>query len=219
MVDMPLPTTRVFWLCLVFASLLGAAQVSADQNISGTYTVIGGDYLSKIARHFGVTVKEIKQASALKTDVIHPGQKLTIPDPFRRLSASSLSWSHPFHGRAGEVLRTFGPQRNGRITTRRTGVEIAYPPGSNILAPAHGVIRYSGDQDGYGVIVIMEHGGGYVTVLGPFEPTSLQVETGSMVRSGDVLGRTGDPAEGNRPYLHVELRHHNQAVDPSRLID
>ena len=214
-----LPRHSRVLMFLGMLTMLGSTPTHAETQHSGTYVVATGDYLSRIAKRFGVTVKEIQKANKLASDVIHPGQKLTITNPLRRITAASINWRHPFHGRRGEILRTFGPQRNGRLTTRHTGVEIAYPPGSNIHAPANGVVRYAGDQDGYGVIVIMEHGGGFVTVLGPFEPASLRIGTGSMVRSGKVLGRTGLPAEGHRPYLHVELRRDNQAIDPSRLID
>jgi septal ring factor EnvC (AmiA/AmiB activator) len=101
---------------------------------------------------------------------------------------------------------------------RRTGTDLHYALGGGIVAPADAVVRYVGEQDGYGIIMILEHGANYATVLGPFEPESVSREIGDVVLAGDRLGRTGAPVEGNQAYLHVELRRNNQAVDPARLI-
>ncbi|MBU1073308.1 M23 family metallopeptidase, partial [bacterium] len=60
--------------------------------------------------------------------------------------------------------------------------------------------------------------GGFATVLGPFSSDDVYVETGRIVLRGDGLGLTGAPAEGNQPYLHIELRRDNEAVDPARLL-
>lgn len=204
--------------CLL-VMVLAVAPLDAREGFVGNYTVVAGDYLSHIAAVFGSSVEDLKEANNLASDLIHPGQQLRVPSPFRRTPAASIRWSRPFSGNRGEVLRPFGQQKNGRLTTRRTGVEIAYPPGSNILAPATGVVRYTGVQKGYGSIIILEHGGDYITVLGPFDPGSLRVATASMVRRGEILGRSGSPAKGDRPYLHIELRRSNEAIDPARLID
>jgi len=183
----------------------------------GHYLVRDGDYLSRIATRCGVATSDINTANTLRSDLIHPGQDLIVPDPFRRTAAKDIHWRRPYNGDGGEVLHGFGPHRQGRIETHRTGIDMALPPGSNIYAPANGVVRYRGSQDGYGVIMIIEHGARYSTVLGPFDPDALYADVGRIVLGGDVLGRSGKPAEGSRPYLHIELRRNNEAVDPARL--
>ncbi len=198
------------------ALLLLASAALAER--PGRYIVRDGDYLSQIARRCGISLADLSKANNLNSDVIQPGQGLIVPAPFRRTAAAEIKWRRPFNGNGGATLHGFGTQRQGRLETRRTGVDMTLPPGSNVYAPAHGVVRYRGHQNGYGVIMIIDHGGDYTTVLGPFDPDLLYAAVGQIVLKGDVLGRTGTPAEGSRPYLHIELRRHNKAVDPARLI-
>ena len=100
----------------------------------------------------------------------------------------------------------------------RTGTDVACALGSPVHCPAHGVIRHIGHMDGFGTLMIIEHGGGFSTVLAPFEPQSVVVEVGQALGRGSFLGRTGRPVEGNNPYLHVELRQNDKAVQPDRLL-
>jgi murein DD-endopeptidase MepM/ murein hydrolase activator NlpD len=204
-------------LTAVLAISLATLLVGTALARPGRYIVRDGDYLSRIAQRCGVATSDINTANKLSNDLIHPGQDLVVPDPFRRTAASAIEWRPPYNGNGGDVLNGFGPHREGRIETRRTGVDMALPPGSNIYAPANGVVRYRGHQDGYGVIMIIEHGAHYSTVLGPFDPDAMYADLGRIVLGGDILGRSGGPAEGPRPYLHIELRRHNEAVDPARL--
>ena len=79
------------------------------------------------------------------------------------------------------------------------------------------MVRYLGEQDGFGLLIIVDHGADYASVLAPLDPESVAVEMGEVVLGGTPLGRVGGPVEHDRPYLHVELRRKNKAVDPARL--
>ncbi|MBC8423968.1 LysM peptidoglycan-binding domain-containing M23 family metallopeptidase [bacterium] len=182
------------------------------------YVVRPGDYLFRIARLTGTTVEALKRDNGLSGDIIHPDQRLRVARPFAPTRGEAIAWRHPCDTPAGETLRPFGEQRRGQLATRHTGLDLTYPRGGRVVAPAHGVVRYLGDQDGYGRLMIIEHGAGYATVLGPFAADAVYVETGRIVLRGDGLGLTGAPVEGNLPYLHVELRRDNEAVDPARLL-
>ena len=177
-----------------------------------------GDYLGRIAERAGTTVPALKRANGLRSDLIHPGQKLVIPRPLQRRRERDLRWLAPVRGGKRRILRRFGEERRGRVRVSRTGTDIAVPVGTSVRAPETGVVRYLGEQDGYGTIVILDHGGRVATVLGPLDPASLQVAEGQLVLRGDPLGRTGPPAEGNLPYLHVELRRRSRAVNPAPLL-
>ncbi len=203
---------RATALILAALTLTAALAGAAD-----TYRVRSGDSLSLIARLTGSTVGDLRRANGIRGDLIRPDQRLAVPDAFSRTPVSAIRWRHPCPA-AGETLRGFGPERNGRLETRRTGVDISAPLGTAVTAPANGVIRYLGEQDGYGTIVIVEHGAGFATVLGPFASDTMDVQEGTIVLGGDRLGAIGTPVEGNRPYLHVELRRHNEAIDPARLL-
>jgi len=104
------------------------------------------------------------------------------------------------------------------VHVTHTGVDLFLPQGSEVRAPATGVVRYCGLQDGFGTVVILEHGAGWTTVLAPVSPDTARCRSGEAVLAGDFLGRTAAPEEGPEPYLHVELRRRGEAVDPARLM-
>jgi septal ring factor EnvC (AmiA/AmiB activator) len=80
------------------------------------------------------------------------------------------------------------------------------------------VVRFSGPLDGYGHLLIIQHADGYASVLAPCDPASLEIGVGDAVLRGDPLGRTGSPPTvGSEPYVHLELRRHDDAVAPDRL--
>lgn len=198
---------------LILIVLLLAVAARADDD---WYRVRSGDYLLRIAERFGVSVQDLETANGLRNDVIHPDQRLLIPGPFRR-SGGEIVWRTPFDARAGEVLRPFGELPEGDLTSRHSGVDVALPRGTRIVAPAHGVLRYLGEQEGYGRLMILDHGGGWATVLGPFDADPFVAE-GQCVSRGDGLGLSGVPVESGVPYLHIELRRDHAAVDPARLL-
>ncbi len=193
-----------------------ATPTIADDDV--WYEVRQGDYLSRIADRFGTTIADLKRDNKLTTDLIHPEQRLLVARPFNRSSPNDIFWRHPYADDTGETLHSFGDQRNGNVTTRHSSVNMAYPRGARVVAPAHGIVRYLGEQDGYGHLMILDHGSGYATVLGPFDDHNVYVQSGQLVSRGDGLGLTGAPVETGRPYLHIELRRDNKAVDPARLM-
>ena len=220
---MPKPTPRLsprrrlkfrFPLAALIVMLSAGALAAAPE---ACYVVRNGDSLGRIATRCGTSVAEISRHNKLPGDIVHVGQVLKIAAPFQKVAPEKISWRHPFNGKSGRVLRSFGAQA-GSVVTRRTGSDIAYPAGGEVVAPANGLVRYVGEQAGYGTLAIIDHGGGFATVLSPLDPSDLEIEAGRIVLKGEPLGRTGPPAEGKEPYLHVELRVQSEAVDPSRLL-
>ncbi len=182
---------------------------------------IAGDNLSLIALRFGVTVREIKQTNNLDSDLLKVGQKLRFDQPFHRTGAKDVSWNRPCRRtRAGSAAGVRRPTRRAAFSCRVTGVEVACPvAGTRGQRPANGVVRHIGRMDGYGTIIIVEHGGGYATVFSPFEPASIEVRLNQAVLRGDPLGRTSAPEEpAERPYLHIQLRQNDKAIKPDRLL-
>ncbi len=203
-------------LLLIVLVLVGRAAVCAADD-GAEYRVRSGDNLTLIAQRLGITLDELRRDNGLASDVIHPGQRLKIQRPFHRLRSDQIRWRCPL-GRPGSTLRPFGHYRNAQgVLLPHTGVDLAASRGHEVVSPATGVIRYLGEQDGFGMLVIVDHGAGYASVLAPLDPESVAVEVGEVVLGGTPLARVGPPVEHDRPYLHVELRRQNKAVDPSRL--
>jgi len=201
-------------LILLLLVLLACPARAADV---GRYVVRPGDSLGRIAQRFGIGVEELREANRLSDDVIHPRQELRVPTPFRRLTSPRIRWRPVLDGPA-PVLRPFGDVRQGRLATRRTGTDVRCAAKTEIRAPADALVRYAGEQDGFGFIVLLDHGAGYASVLGPLDPAGPLPKRGELLLAGEPFARVGVPVDGEIPYLHVELRRHREAVDPARIL-
>lgn len=182
------------------------------------YVVRSGDHLTGIAQRLDTTVDAIKRANTLRGDVIHPGQRLDIPEPFARSRADAIRWQTPIRSR-GKLVRGFGAYEVDRIIMPHTGVKLACPVGHEVRVPAHGVLRFLAALEDLGTIAIIDHGAGRHTVLGPLDPDSVPWQPGQAVVRGDVLGVTAPPpVQDLEPYLHLEYRVDSRAVPPTPLL-
>jgi murein DD-endopeptidase MepM/ murein hydrolase activator NlpD len=202
-------------LLLIVTCLWALAAVAQEVP---RYTVRKGDSLSLIAKRLGVTVSQIKGANGLSGDVIHAGQELAIPDALKRVKPAGVRWSRPV-AKVGRTIRPFGNYQQGKLVMPSSGRDISCPPGTRVSAPAHGIVRHAGAMDGVGTVVIIEHGGGWTSVLAPLDAATLEARPGQVVLGGDHLALSAAPAAAaEEPYLHVELRKDNKAVAPDRLL-
>ena len=95
------------------------------------------------------------------------------------------------------------------LTSDRPEIQIAARPNQRVAAPDDGRVAFAGDFRSYGLLLIIEHGNGYHTLLWGF--SSLDIEFGDHVRAGQIVGAVKD---GPSPKLHVELRRNGQPVSP-----
>lgn len=206
-----------FLVLLVILSLAAPSPAAASGS-PGLYQVRKGDNLSVIAQRFGVSLSELRQANGLKSDVLQIGQELRLSRPFHRLKNGTVQWQRP-SDKTGAVLRAFGPYKKKGILMPSTGADLACAVGSAVSCPGHGVVRHLGHMDGFGTLVIIEHAGGFATVLSPLDPATIVVEVGDALLRGDHIGRTGPPPEKDTPpYLHIELRKNDKAIEPDPLL-
>lgn len=97
---------------------------------------------------------------------------------------------------------------------RSRGLTFVVPAGAPARAPAGGIVRYARPFRGYGTIVILDHGGGWTSLL-----TGLGAATviaGDRVAAGTTIGRAG---RGEEPRVTVELRRRDRPVDIAALVD
>lgn len=113
----------------------------------------------------------------------------------------------PVHGR---LLRRYG-QRLETGGEASKGVTIATREGAQVIAPFDGKVVYAGDFRGYGLILIIEHGKRYHTLLAGIERVDAVV--GQWILAGEPIGvMTGDGVR--KPELYLELRRNGQPINP-----
>jgi septal ring factor EnvC (AmiA/AmiB activator) len=110
----------------------------------------------------------------------------------------------------GEIAAKFGQSTDAFGEGK--GLVIATRPGAQVVAPFDGQIVFEGPFRSYGQILIIEHRGGYHTVLAGL--AHLDVVVGQWLKAGEPVGDMIESAEG-RPQLYVELRHSGQPFDPA----
>lgn len=98
------------------------------------------------------------------------------------------------------------------------GIDYAAPRGTDVFAAAAGrVIRAGRSGSGYGNWVVIEHADGLQTIYAHL--SSVDVDAGDRVRTGDKIGEVGSTGRSTGPHLHFEVRQDNRAVDPQPLLD
>lgn len=96
------------------------------------------------------------------------------------------------------------------------GVDFAGKNGDDIIAVAAGVVTYSGERYGYGYMVEIDHGKGYVTRYA--HNSDNLVVVGDEVARGEVIGYMGSTGRATGPNLHFEVLFKGKSVDPVKFI-
>jgi murein DD-endopeptidase MepM/ murein hydrolase activator NlpD len=92
------------------------------------------------------------------------------------------------------------------------GVDIAGSSGEDVVAVAAGIVTWSGERTGYGNLVEINHGDGYITRYAHNERTLVAV--GEKVKRGDAIALMGSTGHSTGPHVHFEVLHNGRQVDP-----
>lgn len=118
----------------------------------------------------------------------------------------------------GWVSSPFGV-RNDPFTGQpamHDGVDFAGKEGANVVAVAAGVVTYTGSQSGYGEMVEISHGDGFVTRYAHNKQNL--VEPGDVVRKGEPIALMGSSGRSTGAHVHFEVYKHGRPVDPSSYV-
>jgi septal ring factor EnvC (AmiA/AmiB activator) len=113
---------------------------------------------------------------------------------------------------AGRVLAKFGDLRAGG-PLKWQGIVIGADRGAQVRAPFYGRVVYADWLPGLGLLIVLDHGNGYMSLYGNNE--QLYRRVGERVAPGDLLAAVGDAAGVGKPGLYFEIRKGRQPVDPS----
>lgn len=132
----------------------------------------------------------------------YSGGKFTFPAP------SMVYMSSPYGYRTHPVT--------GQKYKFHSGMDLAAPQGSNILAAEAGVVRMAGWNGGYGKCIIIDHGSGVATLYG--HSSQLLVSAGQSVSKGQVIAKVGSTGVSSGPHLHFEVLINGATVNPAPYI-
>ncbi|RKD25356.1 peptidase M23 [Caminicella sporogenes] len=153
------------------------------------------DELVKLARRIEEEIRR-KQSSAK-----YVGGKMTWPAPgYHRITS-------PFGYRIHPILKT---------KKLHTGIDIGIPLGKNIVAAQSGKVIHAGWLGGYGKVVMIDHGGGIVTLYA--HNSRILVKEGQNVSRGQVISKCGSTGMSTGPHLHFEVRENGKFVDPLKYV-
>lgn len=97
-----------------------------------------------------------------------------------------------------------------------SGVDFAGKEGSDIIAVAAGVVTWSGDRQGYGLMVEVSHGKGFITRYAHNKENLAKV--GDVVKKGQIIALMGTTGRSTGYHVHFEVYKNGRAVDPSSYI-
>ncbi len=120
--------------------------------------------------------------------------------------------------RGARIEIPFGVQKDQRFktVTRHAGVDLRAPLGTAVTAVFAGQVVFAKQFEGYGLLVIIDHGAGYFSLYAHL--SQLAVTKGNPVLAGQIVGKLGDTGSLKGPYLYFEVREDGRAVDPEKWI-
>jgi murein DD-endopeptidase MepM/ murein hydrolase activator NlpD len=126
-------------------------------------------------------------------------------------TGSKATFRWPVRGR---IITGFGPRTNGQ---QNDGINLSIPEGTVVKAAEDGVVAYAGNElKGYGNLVLVRHGNGFVTAYA--HASELMVKRGDQVKRGQVIMRSGQTGSVTSPQLHFEIRKGATPVDPMQYL-
>jgi murein DD-endopeptidase MepM/ murein hydrolase activator NlpD len=115
----------------------------------------------------------------------------------------------------GKLESGFGGRRNpfgGSSYEFHSGQDIDAAPGDPVVAGASGKVTFVGWQNGYGQLIVIDHGGGLTTRYGHL--SHIDVSQGQWIERSQFIGRVGSTGRSTGPHLHYEIRINDEPVNP-----
>jgi hypothetical protein len=223
-----LATARVCWvlfpcaLCLLSCSAgRSPTRIVPTPSVGSPHLVRPGETLAAIGRLYGVEWQTLAKLNHL-TDPhrLEVGQAVWIPSQVATVGRSARSLAVPsrfvpdghIEWPTNGVLSSGFGMRGRRF---HGGIDISGERGTPIVAAVEGVVTFSGrGPGGYGNAVVLDHGGGLMTLYAHNERNVVRQD--ERVQRGQIVALMGDTGRASGPHLHFEVHQHGQLVDPLR---
>lgn len=181
-----------------------------------------GDTIWDISRKYGADWRKVMEVNQIENpNNLQVGTTLVIPltDVEGRTALTALSRSPVgnYNSRFiwpvyGQISSPYGWRTGGF----HYGLDIAVPTGTPVKAIAAGTVEFAGRRSGYGRVVYIEHGGGWMSVYG--HASRLSVRTGDRVYQGQVICLAGETGNATGPHLHLEIRKDDDKLNPIKYL-
>lgn len=184
---------------------------SADQRLTALQQDEGrlNDLLATLERERRAEVARLAAAAAAAT---RPGGR---PAPAPRNNVTTADIGRLEWPVQGPLIYRYGTdEAAGGGTIRHGGVAIRADPNTPVRVVESGTVLHVGNLGTYGLMVIVSHGGGYLSLYGQL--TATNVERGAQVTKSQVIGTTGGANSSEGPHLYFEIRGAaGETLDPS----
>jgi murein DD-endopeptidase MepM/ murein hydrolase activator NlpD len=178
----------------------------------------------------GVGIGGGMAASPLDGDVDRTGVKESLARLAGRVKeeGDNLRALEQFLARAGKVLASlpsrwplrgplnseFGRRASPWATSSEfhSGIDIGAPTGTEVRAPAPGIVTFAGRLAEFGVTLIIDHGNDTTSLYAHL--SKLNVVANQMVQRGDLVALSGNTGRSSGPHLHYEIQVAGQPVNP-----
>jgi murein DD-endopeptidase MepM/ murein hydrolase activator NlpD len=147
-----------------------------------------------------------EQQLSLLEDVIMRSELMKEARPAGR--PIGKGWISSYYGKRTDPF-------SGKIEMHK-GMDFAGKKGSDIKAVASGVVTWSGERYGYGNLVEINHGNGYVTRYGHND--AILVKVGDAVERGQTISKMGSTGRSTGPHVHFEVLLNDRQIDPIRFV-
>lgn len=187
------------------------------------YKVSKGDSLNKIAELFKVSMDDIKKINKLESDIVQLGDVLYIKNPNvtkylgttspNAENRSNLGFIMPikYTGITSPQGNRFHPVLKRYIYHAGVDLRAHFIP---LYASKEGRVTFAGTMNGYGKIIIIKHSSGYETRYAHLD--KIGVRKGQYVKTGELIGKTGQSGRVTGPHLHFELRKNGKILNPMK---
>lgn len=127
------------------------------------------------------------------------------------ITSGSGLFSYPLRGK---LTSPFGPRRHPihRVVSFHSGIDLAAPYGTAVMASDNGRVIFNGWYGGYGKVVILDHGMTFSTLYAHLSRSS--ASQGSSVKKGETVGYEGTTGYSTGPHVHFEVRVNGKPQNP-----
>ncbi|KRV89243.1 murein hydrolase activator EnvC [Aeromonas veronii] len=162
----------------------------------------------RLAAQQNKTVKPAEPAEEVASNKPERGSGISSAGHYSGLKTNgSLRW--PVQG---PILISYGSPRTAQLKWK--GTLIGASEGTQVKAVAPGQVVYADWLDGFGMLLVIDHGKGYMSLYGHNQ--SLLRQVGQNVEQGEPVALVGDSGGQDRPGLYFEIRYQGEAINPTK---